>query len=418
MALKLPFSRKKLALIMIVVLAVGFGAIKIFGPKTTPVQYQTQAAAKGTLVTSVSASGTITSGNMMNITTQATGVVSAVYVKNGDTVVQGQKIADINLDQTGQQKQTQAWASYLSAKNTLALAQANINSLQVTLFSTNQKFINDAVERNLTTDDPTYIQENAAWLQAEDNYNNQATVISQAQANLTSAWYSYQQTSPTVTAPISGVVSNLTLTPGVPILSPSSTTSSSQQQVGSIILPQGRTQASVNIAEIDAPKVAPGQKVTMTLDAFPNQTFTGKILLIDTNGIVSSGVTTYPATILFDTNVDHVYPNMAVTAQIITSVKDNVILVPTTAIQTSGGQSTVRILKNGHLTTVPVQIGGSNDTDTEITSGVSVGDEVVTSSVSSTTTSGSNSSSPFSPFGGNRGFGGGGGAVVRFRTGG
>lgn len=410
--IKLHTSKKKLTILVLLVIALGFAGWKFFSNKSSAPQYQSEAATKGTLVTSVSASGTVTSGNMMTITTQATGVVTAVYVKNGDHVIQGQKIADINLDQNAQQRQTQAWASYLSAKSSLASAQANINTLQATLFQTNQKLINDAVERNLTVGDPTYIQENAAWLQAEDNYNNQATVISQAQANLTSSWYTYQQISPTITAPISGVIGNLTLAPGFPILSPSSTTTTSSQKVGTIILPQGHIQATVDISEIDAPKVASGQKVTMTLDAFPNETFTGKIVLVDTNGSVSSGVTTYPATILFDTDVQNVYPNMAVTAKIITSVKNDVILVPSSAVQTTSGQSTVRVLKGGQLSSVPVQVGASNDTQTEITSGVSEGDQIVTSVINSSTTGTSGTSaSPFGALGGNRGFGG--GAAIR-----
>src|SRR5581483_4004727 len=49
--------------------------------------------------------------------TAANGIVSHVYVKSGDTVTAGETIADLTLDIAGQQKQAQAWASYLSAKS-------------------------------------------------------------------------------------------------------------------------------------------------------------------------------------------------------------------------------------------------------------------------------------------------------------
>jgi macrolide-specific efflux system membrane fusion protein len=103
------------------------------------------------------------------------------------------------------------------------------------------------------------------------------------------------------------------------------------------------------------------------------------------------------------------------TASVIIQIdkRNDVLMVPTAAVQTANGNSTVRVLKNGTVTQVPVEVGISSDTDTEITSGLSEGQTVVTGTVSTTTTS-SQTSSPFSGFGG-RGGGFGGGAAVRGR---
>ncbi len=369
-------------------------------------QFQTASVTRGTLVQTVTASGQIASVNSVAINTTATGVVKTVNVKNGDQVNQGEVIATLTLDQTSQQKQVAAYSSLLSAENTLAADKSDWNTLQNTEFTANQKFMNDAVERGLTATDPTYIEENAAWLAAESAYQNQASVISQAEAAVTSAQLAYQQISSTITSPASGTVAGLTITPGTPITT--STTSSgtvSPEAVGNVTQP-GPIQASVDISEIDSVNVEVGQKATLTLDAFPNETFTGKVLSIDTSGVVSSGVTTYPAVIAFDNSVPHIYPNMAVNATIITGIKNNVLLVPSIAIQTQNGQSTVRVLKNGQVQTVSVSIGAANDTETEITSGLSEGDNVITSFQ---TTQGAGGSSPF---GLNRG-GPGGGRVFR-----
>jgi membrane fusion protein, macrolide-specific efflux system len=403
---------KKVIFLVVLLLIGGFVGSKVLGQSSAKPQYQTSQVEKGTLITSVSASGTISSGSSANITTNATGIVSKVYVKNGDTITQGQTIAEITLDQNSQQKQASAYASYLQAQNQLESAKAKINSLQSAAFAANQKFINDAVARDLETNDPTYIQENANWLQAEADYNNQALAISGAQASLNSAALSLQQISSVITAPTSGVISNLTLAPGVAITSQSSSSSSSSnststQTLGTITIPQGTIQAKVNLSEIDAAKVKAGQKATLELDAFPDKTFTGKVLLIDTNGQTSSGVTTYPATIALDSATDSIYPNMAVTAKIITDVKNDVLLVPSSAIQTSNNQSTARVLKNGQLTPVNIEIGGSNDTQTEITSGLSEGDNVVTSILTQTTGSQNTGTSPFSGIGGGNRNGGG-----------
>jgi multidrug efflux pump subunit AcrA (membrane-fusion protein) len=173
---------------------------------------------------------------------------------------------------------------------------------------------------------------------------------------------------------------------------------------------QGQIQAKVNLSEVDVPKVTIGQQATLTMDAFPGKTFTGRVLTIDTTGVVNSGVTTYPVTIGLDTAINTIYPNMAVSAKIITSVKNNVLLVPSAAITATNGESTVRVMKDGQITVATVEPGQSNDTQTEIVSGLQEGETVVTGGgVTRTGTAGA--TSPFSGL--NRGFGGGGGTFIR-----
>ena len=412
--------KKKVIAGIIIILIVIFAWNRFFGSSKTP-QYQTATAQKGTLIMSVSDSGTITSAGSVSLTTTSTGTVGTVYVQQGDEVTQGEKIADLIPDQSSQQRQTQAWANYLSAQNALAADQAQLDSLQATLFKANQTFVNDKGITNPSDQqkaDPVYIEEQASWLAAEANYKNQQGVIAKDQAAQTSAWYAYAQTASQITAPAAGVVTNLALTPGLAITGTTSSSNNapSTQTVGTITINSGQLQATVNSSEIDVTHLKVGQRATLTLDAFPNKTFTGQVSAIDTTGVVSSGVTSYPVTITLDSTQNNIYPNMSVSARIITAVKDNVLTVPSTAVQTVAGQSTVRILKNGQIQTVPVEVGDSNDTDTEITSGLSEGDTVVIGTL--TTGSTGATSSPFSGFGGGRGFGGGGGGNVIFRAGG
>lgn len=405
---------------MIIILIIGGGVFWKYKSNSTPApQYQTGTAERGTLVSSVTASGSITSGGSVDITTSATGIIGAVYVKNGDTVISGQKLADITLDQNSQQRQASAYASYLGASNQLNSARAKMNSLQSSLFKANQSFVTGRGVANPTDAqkaDPVYIEQNADWLQAEADYKNQQQVIAQAQSSLSSSWLSYLQNSSTIVAPTSGIVSNLTVAEGVSITSSSNTSNSiSSQKMGKVTVLGAHLQATVNLSEIDAVKVKPGQKVTLTLDAFPGKTFTGKVLIVDTNGSVSSGVTTYPAVISFDDAEADIYPNMAVTAKIITNVKNNVIVVPSGAVQTTNGLQTVRVLINGQETTEDVTVGNSSDTQTEITSGINEGDTVVTGVVNSAPQTTSGTTSIFGgSFGGARG-GFGGGAAVRIQ---
>lgn len=388
------------------------GAWLLFGHyfnKTPTTTYQTETATKGALIVSVTASGSISGANSAQVTTQTSGVVSKIYVKNGDMVKAGDAIALVDLDMNGKQRADQAYASYQSAQNSLNSAKANLYSLQSSMFSKWKSYTDVAENSTYQNSDGSPNADNRVltqfttvqddWLAAEAQYKNQQGVVAAAQTNMSSAWANYQQASPTIYAPISGVISGLSFQVGSVLTAQTSSTGNSTSQRIANIKTDASPVAVVDINEVDIPKVTVGDKVTMTMDAFPDKTFTGKIVSVDTTGSVSSGVTTYPAYISFDSSIDGIYPNMAVDASIITDVKNNAILVPNAALQ----NNTVRVMKNGNVTSVDVTIGDSNDTETEITSGINEGDTVVTGTSTTSQTSSSSSSSPFSAFGGRGG---------------
>lgn len=400
---KFSVKHKNLTALIVIIIIVGVFLFSKLSPSSKQPQYQTAQVTKGTLIVALTESGQVSVANKVSIVTQASGIVSNIYVKSGDSVNAGDKIADVTLDTAGQQRQAQAWSSYLSAQNSLNNANAQLYSLQNSLFVANQKFVNDKGIANPTDEDkldPVYIEENASWLAAEAAYKNQSGVISQAQASLNNASLSYQLTSGVITAPTAGVISDLVLTKGMQIGSSNTTagssTNTSNQTIASIKTGNSTT-ITVSIAEVDVSKIKVGQKATITLDALSDKTFTGKVMGINTTGVVSSGVTTYPAVIqLDDTSNSDVLPNMNATANIITNVKENALLIPSSAVQIVGSQSAVKVLKNNQVTTVNVVVGDTSDSQTEIISGLSVGDTVVTSTISTGTTSGSSGTSPFS----------------------
>jgi len=380
------------------IVAILFFGLKILGKRQARVQYQTAKVEKGTVVWTVSASGSVVNANIVEVTTQATGMVKKIYVNDGEKVKAGQVIMEIELDLAGKQKNTSAWSSYLSAKNNLESAKATLWTLDSAMWAANRKFINDAVSRGLTVDDPTYIQENDDWLAAEAKYKNQKAVVDQAQVAVNNAWLSYQLSSPKVTAPVSGTISGLSFAPGMVIGSSSSTTTS--QRVAIIHTP-GTPIASFNLSELDVPVVKPGQKATIKLDSLPDKTFTGKVVSVDKLGTTNNSVTNYPVIVQFDTESDEVLPNMAASVSIIVEAKDNALLIPSSAIQKQNGQSVVTVLENGKERQKQVEVGISSDTQTEITSGLSEGEVVVTGRVS-----GAKIQTGGSPFGGMPGMGG------------
>ena len=423
----IQLSLKKKLLILSAILII-FWFIKPFiFSNQTKIDYQTSQVEKGTLIESVIASGSVSSINGISVVTQASGVINKIFVKNGDYVDAGKPIAKLNLDLIGRQKQSQAYSSYLSAKNNFDAANASAYSLRSAKDTAWKKFYDIATSSDFQNNDGTpredmrnssaeFQSAQGDWLAAEAKYKNQQAVITQNKVALNAAYLSYQQSQATIIAPMSGTISGLNIQVGDVITQSdnsstlnSSTSTTSSDKIATIKTEKIPT-VSVNLTEIDIVKINIGNKVTITFDAFPDKTYTGKVTAIDTNGSSTSGVISYPVIISLDAAPKNLYPNMSATAAIITQTKDDIIIIPNSAVTQQNNQSTVKIMKNGNINTVDVVTGVSNDNQIEIISGISEGDIVVTGQTSSTSTTNGQTTSPFSSglfrqggnFGGNR----------------
>lgn len=206
-------------------------------------------------------------------------------------------------------------------------------------------------------------------------------------------------------------------------------TASSGTTLASVITTQKIAELSLN--EVDAAKLKLGDKATLTFDAIDGLTLTGSIAEIDPVGTVSQGVVSYDIKITFDAQDERVKPGMTVNAAIITASKTDVLTVPASAIKTVGGQSVVQIFEpalsdtggtqgvasKALPTSVPVEVGISDDTTTEITSGLTEGEQIVARTVTAAASAAQAQSSAPSLFGGGARAGGGtGGGNARFQT--
>lgn len=186
----------------------------------------------------------------------------------------------------------------------------------------------------------------------------------------------------TVTAPIDGTITTVNVEKGDELESSSSSSPSSTSNNASMVIQDLTSlKAVVSINEVDIASVKVGQKASMSFDAISNLTLTGKIEKVDTVGTSTSGVVSYSATIGFDSLDAKVKPEMSVNATITTEVKQNTLQVPSAAVKTSGTSHYVQLMKNGTPIQQTVEIGSSSETATEITSGLSEGDEVVTQTI-------------------------------------
>jgi HlyD family secretion protein len=197
----------------------------------------------------------------------------------------------------------------------------------------------------------------------------------------------------TVRAPFDGVIAVVGVQKGDSI--------SSGTAIATLITKQKTAEISLN--EVDVAKIKVSQKATLTFDAIDSLSITGEVAEIDALGTVTQGVVTYNVKIIFDTQDERVKPGMSVAAAIITDSKQDILLVPNSAIKSFGTTSYVEMpdevipasdlgnksgitLKNP-LRQQPIEIGLANDSQTEVTAGLKEGDQIITQTINSNTSS-------------------------------
>lgn len=216
---------------------------------------------------------------------------------------------------------------------------------------------------------------------------NQSSVRS-AELSLEEKQQAYEDTF--VTAPFSGVVAKVSAKQG--------DSASSGTAIATVITKEQLAEITLN--EVDVAKVKQGQKATITFDAIDGLSISGTVAEVDGIGTVSQGVVSYTVKIAFDTQDDRVKPGMTANADIETGVAADVLVVPASAVKVAGGASYVLVPAAGEgaaassstsgvvLATppqqVPVETGLSDDTNVEITSGLSEGQTIVVKSVTAT----------------------------------
>ncbi len=187
--------------------------------------------------------------------------------------------------------------------------------------------------------------------------------------------------------------------------------------------------AQLSLNEVDASKIKLGDKATLTFDAIDGLSLTGTIVEIDPVGTVSQGVVSYNVKVAFDSQDSRVKPGMTVNATVQSAVHQDVLTVPSSAVKTTGGTSYVLVFTPPLTETggtqgvvskvapqqVPVTTGISSDTDVEILSGLTEGEQIVTRTISGTTsTTAAASAARTTGAAGRAGAGGfGGGAAIR-----
>lgn len=411
--------RKTIAVICLAVaVVVGgvFGYRALTGTETAAITYTTQAAQKVTIINSVSGTGSVNLTASKSLTSEVSGTVTGLAVALGDTVTKDQVLFKV-VNEDLETAVTQATNSYNQAVNSLEQAELSLTQAQKDLDDLYDKYNEESwgsadsgrvqlaslnktpsstttiYPGSTTTTVPSTTTSTISELEirlAEQKVTSAQLSVTVAQTNVELAQMALDDakenvTKQEVTAPQDGTITAINVSEGDDVSSSSSSNqgaSSSSAGAALVITDLSKWDVTVTLAETDISSVKVGQRVTLTFDALPDVSLTGRVSTLDTTGSNSSGVVSYTATIVPDVGNASVLGGMTVTVDIITLAVADVIGVPNAAVKTaSDGTYYVQLLENGQPVDQTVEVGASDDTYTEIKSGLTEGQEVITKTV-------------------------------------
>ena len=371
-----------LSLILLIVIS------QVAANASKPPPYTTARVERSTITEVVVETGNIATNGRIDVYSPTNGIVIEVYVQNGDTVEKGDELFAIESS-ASEQEQAQAQASYLAAQNALDTANASLHSLQSQMFAAwdtykelaeNDTYENpDGTPRNDRRADPEYHVAEKDWLAAESNYKKQQAVIAQAKAAVQSTHIAYLATqNAAVKAPASGMIANLSVTPGntVTINSPTAPVVPM-----ATVASNAATEIIVSLSENDIAKVRPGQDAEIDVSAVDGKEYKGVVRRVDTIGTDAQGVIRYNIYVAVIDADGGLRPGMTADVEVVTKELKDVLSVPNAAVKPYQGGRAVRVVdpKTKEPTFVPVTIGVRGDERTEILKGVAEGQEVVIS---------------------------------------
>ena len=195
----------------------------------------------------------------------------------------------------------------------------------------------------------------------------QQAQVEQAQASMQSVQVKINEAS--LVSPIDGVITVQNAKPGQ-IASPGATLVS--------IISNNNLEVDADVAEVDIGKVAIGNPVSMTFDAFPGETFTGKVFYIDPAQTVISGVVDYLTKVSFDKTDPRMKSGLTANLDILTQTDQNALILPQYAVIQNASGTSVEVLQGKNPVQVPITLGIQDASgNVEIASGVTEGEQVI-----------------------------------------
>ena len=361
---KLRISKIWIAVVVIVIVAVAAWAMS-GGKKEEDINFKEEKVALKTLQNSVTATGTIEAVTSVTVGTQVSGIVNKLYVDYNSQVKKGQVIAELD--------KTNLLSELNTAKANLASAQSSLNYQ-----AANMERYKTLYKKGLVSADE---YENAllTYRQAKEQVASSKENVQRAQTNLGYA---------TITSPIDGTVISKSVEEGQTVAASFNT-----PELFTIAKDLTNMQVVANVDEADIGGVKEGDRVTFTVDAYPDDTFEGTVKQVRLEATTTNNVVTYEV-VISAPNVDlKLKPGLTANVTIYTQERSGVLAVANKALrftptkETVGkdmkivdckGKNKVWTVNGNTLTAHPVTIGQSDGINTEITKGLKQGDKIVT----------------------------------------
>lgn len=403
---RIKISKVWILVAIVVVLAVV--AFLLSGnKKKEQVQFNTAEVAPANIVNTVTATGTIEPVTSVTVGTQVSGIVSKLYVDYNSVVKKGQVIAELDKSNliselnSAKANLEQAKASLASAESSLSYQAANFRRNK-TLYQKGLISGNDYESARLS-----YQTAMASVSSARDQVSAAREQVKKAQTNLGYA---------TITSPIDGIVLSKSVEEGQTVAASFSTPT-----LFTIAKDLTNMQVVADVDEADIGDVKVGERVTFTVDAYPDNTFSGTVKQVRQEATTTNNVVTY-SVVISAPNADlKLKPGLTATVTIYTQENKGVLSVPSKALrftpekETVGGmkikdianaKNKVWTIEGNTVVAHRVNIGMTDGSHTQILSGISRGAKVITGISSATPdddssddAASSGESSPFAPKG-------------------
>jgi HlyD family secretion protein len=396
-------------LAVVVLLALFGGGYALFGGNgnSNAIRYVTEKVTRGTLVVKVTATGNLEPTNQVEVGSELSGTIAAVYVKDDDRVSKGQVLAVLDLSKFED--------AVAEAKAKVGVAEASLQEARATVQEAKAKL---ARYREVARLSGGKVPSKTEMETAEAALARAGAGVASAQANITQAKAGLRTAETNlgkahIRSPISGVVLERSVDPGQAV-------AASLQAVTLFKLAEdlSKMELKVDVDEADVGQVRVGQKAVFTVDAWPRRSFEAVITRVGFNATDSDGVISYPAVLDVSNDDLSLRPGMTATAEITTVTRENALLVPNAALRftpsastasqasrggllgslfsrpprtprkqaaaaSTNGTQRIWVLRNGEAVPVQVETGVSNGRFTEILGGdLQPGMEVITETAS------------------------------------
>lgn len=362
----------KIWIAVIVVVVIAIVAWLLSGVKKEhPITFETTQVDTATIQNSITATGSIEPVTSVTVGTQVSGIINKIYVDYNSIVKKGQVIAE--LDRTNLESElSTAKANLASAQSELNYQLANYNRYK-TLY-----------DKGLVSADD---YENAllSYKKAKESVATSKETVQKAQTNLGYA---------TITSPIDGVVLAKSVEEGQTVAASYST-----PELFTIAKNLTDMQVVADVDEADIGDVKEGERVTFTVDAYPDDTFSGTVTQVRQEATTTNNVVTYEVVISAPNSDLKLKPGLTANVTIYTAERKGVTSVASKAlrfqpstetlgkaykIQDCNGKNKLWTLEGKTLKAHSVQIGMSDGINTEILGGITKGMTIVKSMMEAT----------------------------------